>query len=367
MAQKRIDFFGQFKPTGVDQTSAQVYREMANVASDVGNIAFEQGAEMQSERGRQAGLEAGAEGDVEERGNFTFYDKAYNEAALLSYRSEVRRDTKETLNRLSNQYEDDPEAFKQAAEKYREGIMEGMPEQFAPVINDDIANAIVDVGTNVENTFFQRQKEQDLANITESVIDLEDSIANAARNGNEKQLQRYKAERQALIKRGVDEGLINPAQAKKESERIENQIVSNQAIGEVQRVFAGTGTIEEKVKTVNTVIANLKENTELTPAQKDGLIGSIQTSMEEQVKLAKQRTAEEEKNISFRTVELQLDAQYGRRPAADIQSDALTMFQGNEISESEYRSILSNVIQTQQKQARQAENSTRVSKRLKGQ
>ena len=60
MAQKRIDYYGQFTPTGVDTSQAKRLQALSGLAEQVGDIAFEVGAKIQTKRGAEAGLAAGA-------------------------------------------------------------------------------------------------------------------------------------------------------------------------------------------------------------------------------------------------------------------------------------------------------------------
>ena len=61
MAQKRIDYYGRFTPTGVDTSQAKRLQALSGLAEQVGDIAFEVGAKIQTKRGQEAGLAAGAE------------------------------------------------------------------------------------------------------------------------------------------------------------------------------------------------------------------------------------------------------------------------------------------------------------------
>ena len=61
MAQKRIEYYGRFTPTGVDTSQAKRLQALSGLAEQVGDIAFEVGAGIQERRGLQAGLKAGQE------------------------------------------------------------------------------------------------------------------------------------------------------------------------------------------------------------------------------------------------------------------------------------------------------------------
>lgn len=369
MAQKRIDFFGQFAPTTIDTSVAESLKALAGVGQSVSNIAMPIAKRALTEKAMQEGgqVQRDEQGGIiapKERTELTFYDRAYNEAAMLAYRAEVKRDTKQTLNKLRNQYQDDPQGFEFAANAYRDGILKDMPDNFAFVLGEDIQNSIANYSVDVQNEAFKRQREQSLASITDSVLDLNDDISNFARSGNEEGLKNAIAERKALFDKGVAAGLINPAKAELEHEKLEESVTVNKAIGGIERLFEQEIPLAEKVALAERAMS--EDLPDLSPEQKDALVSAMQATVNEQVKKASQLTAEQEKQIALQTVELQLDAQFSRRPAADIQADAFDMFNRGSISEKEYKGIVTDVIQAQRKQMETSNLDIKVSQRLAG-
>ena len=61
MAQKRIEYYGRFTPTGVDTSQAKRLQALSGLAEQVGDIAFEVGAKIQTKRGAEAGIQSGME------------------------------------------------------------------------------------------------------------------------------------------------------------------------------------------------------------------------------------------------------------------------------------------------------------------
>ena len=368
MAQKRIDFFGQFRPTGVDPTAAQKFRALAGVAEQVGTIATQMGIQKSQENIEAAGKEgalAGAEGRPEFREESTKADAAFNKAALLSYRASVRRDTKLEMERLNQEYELDPEGFKAAADGYFQGVTDDLPDEMRLVIGDDIQNSIVDNYSRLSDSAFKRQKQEDIANVAASLEDISDDISKAARSGNAQSLEVYVADAYGVIKQGVDSGLLSPDEANKRRELIKESIQTNQAIGDVERIFESEGTVQEKTRAATEYLESM-DTSDLNQSQVDRLTDVLQGSIAENIKTQSQLTAEQEKEISRKTIELQLDAKYSRRAMTDILADAGNMFDANLLSESEYRSIKSDLISNAQKEAQTIDSDLAVMERLRG-
>lgn len=372
MAQKRIDFFGQFTGAGVDNTAGAELRALAGLSSTVGGIAGNFANKESAKKGKQQGLESVVRDDAgsvvapEETSGFTAFDRAYNEGALLSYRAEVGRDTRDTIQKLKNEHHNDPELFDVAASKYLEGVMVDMPSGMAPIISNDIKEEISSATRVVRDRFYQEQKKANVASIAASAEDLNDDILNAAREGDNDSVGRYKAKLSAIMSKGVEAGLVDPVKLERQAESLREQILTNTAMGEVTRIFEGEDSIEVKIASTQEVVEKLIGENDLNPMQKDSIVSALQATANEQVKLSTQKTAAEEKAISFKTVELQLDAQFGRKPPSEIQSQAFKMFNADELSEAEYKSVMTNVINNQDKVIKENAIDIRVSKRIAG-
>lgn len=374
MPQKKIDFFGEFRPTGVDNTAAQAYQAMAGLASQVQSLAIQEGKRIKTEEGLQEGLKAGQEAvesgePIEKKSSFTFKGQAYNEGVILSYRAQVRRDAKETLNRLQSEYELDPDGFRQVAEEYKQGITQGLPEDFKFVIASDLDSEIVNRATTLDDAAFERGKQQILADNLEMAEDLKDDILNAIIRGDEGEAERLMAERSALLQRGVDNGLIDPDKQRQDAENMREQITLNREIGKLDRLFSDDSlTFEERIQKATDIVdaTKNKQFKDLSPDQRDALADALQGELNEFLKKEAEMNAQTQKEIALETVNLKLDAQFGRRKPSEIQSKAYDMFRNSEITESEYQGIMTDLAQHQAKQTSQALLDSKVSRRLSG-
>ena len=57
MPQKKIEFYGQYKPTGVPDGTADMLRGLAGLTSQIGEQAFKIGAQKRQAEGAREGLQ----------------------------------------------------------------------------------------------------------------------------------------------------------------------------------------------------------------------------------------------------------------------------------------------------------------------
>ena len=142
MAQKRIDYYGRFTPTGVDTSQAKRLETLSGLAEQVGGIAYDVASGIQERRGLQAGLAAGQEaaekGEIIETqkgflSQISIFDQAYNNALSKAYVAGVDNDARENINRLLTDNPDDIEAFDAAVNSYRTGVTQNIADEFRPL------------------------------------------------------------------------------------------------------------------------------------------------------------------------------------------------------------------------------------------
>ena len=151
MAQKPIGYYGEFRPTGVDQSAARRFEALAGLADQVGDVAFQIGAKraekIGAEKGEKAGRaaaerlakpqpEVGPPEDVEPPktkegflASMSIEAQAYNAAMKSAYLSQISTDAKEQIERIRAQYPDDVQAFRKNAVKYGQGLVDGVGEE----------------------------------------------------------------------------------------------------------------------------------------------------------------------------------------------------------------------------------------------
>jgi hypothetical protein len=183
MAQKPIGYYGEFRPTGVDQSAARRFEALAGLADQVGDIAFQIGAKraekIGAEKGEKAGRAAaerlakpqpkvGPPEDVEPPktregflASMSIEAQAYNSAMQSAYLSQISTDAKEQIERIRAQYPNDMQSFQANARQYTQGLLQGVGEEF----QDDISATVNNYVTNAETRVFKDEivKNRELA------------------------------------------------------------------------------------------------------------------------------------------------------------------------------------------------------------
>ena len=387
MAQRRIDFFGSFQPTGADPTATAKYQALAGIASTVqqGAIAF--GQEQQREQQRQnelqeqqdvlqaqreaTQLQTDEEGQTvapELRDPLTRAGEAFNEIAISAYRADVRRQSKETLTRLGQEYANDPEGFELAADAYRQGITQNLPPELQFPIDEDIKNSITDRFTRLSTDMFNRERQSGLATIAASMEDINDDILNHARDGNLEALQRDSAELFALEERGIANGYLDALAVATQREQRAEQIERQKIVGALSRIFEQPNLPEENITEAQAYIAEQTANfsEDLSPDQRDAITKELNVALAQQVNNAQQKSVEQQQAEAVAVNQLKLDAKYNRRGGQEIIDDAYRMHANGVLTQADLFRIESDVIEGQQNQFNESQQDQIVIERLRG-
>jgi len=198
MAQKPIGYYGEFRPTGVDQSAARRFQALAGLADQVGDIAFEIGAKraekIGAEKGEKAGREAAEAGTSAETkkgflASMSIEAQAYNTAMQSGYLSEVSTDAKEQIERIAAEHPDNTKAFLTKAKAYRKGLLEGDDAIVSEDFRDAIAATVDNYVANAETAVFKNQvaknrqvaKDADDARLDVLAIEIEERSATGSR------------------------------------------------------------------------------------------------------------------------------------------------------------------------------------------
>lgn len=233
----RIDFFSHYSPPGADTGEPERLQGLANVFGQIREMATQEMMVRSEAEGRKEAMRDVEVGEVEDRSPFTVRGQAYNQAAMVGHRARVRRDTRETLSRLQNDYGDDPEAFRNAAEGYKQGVTEEMPEELAFAVGQDIDDAISSTATKIEEAFLQRQEEENLAVIQDELGAMASDVMNAAADGQTGRVVELTTQLEAIQEGAIEAGIIDERTARDQREALEKSVTMNAIKGEILREF----------------------------------------------------------------------------------------------------------------------------------
>jgi hypothetical protein len=143
MAQKRIDYYGRFTPTGVDTSQAKRLQALSGLAEQVGDIAFEVGGRIQKRKAIEdasaealAAAEEGRSPEIKEGllSAISIYDQSFNQTVENAYINEVTSDIRSAVDRMNVESDGDFNQFSENANKYFQGLSQNVDERFQPML-----------------------------------------------------------------------------------------------------------------------------------------------------------------------------------------------------------------------------------------
>ena len=294
MAQKRIDYYGRFTPTGVDTSQAKRLQALSGLAEQVGDIAFDIGAKIQTERGQEAGvasgMEAAQEGQAPETKEgflsaISIYDQAYNKAALNAYSSGIRVDGKKKLFELEEKYATDPDpvAFQSDFNGYMKGVTEGLPEDIAADLRLRLTEDAMRVQGRLADAQRARQFDLAVTNINEELDVLADEQARAAREGNETRVQELQVQMENIGTENID--IFDPEEYSKRIADQEDRLIIQSNLGQLDRAILENPDLplEERIQKGKEILRTITSNPieGLTPEQQSKLESQMATRLNE--------------------------------------------------------------------------------------
>jgi hypothetical protein len=143
MAQQRINYYGRIRPANIDDLSVQRVQAVAGVIQDVADIGIKlAGAKVEREAteaaeaaAAQASIETGAPQEMDRAFSaINVYDQTYNDVLKKAYLAGAETQVREKINTLAVSFADDYQSYNASATALRNGVLEGMPEEYRPAM-----------------------------------------------------------------------------------------------------------------------------------------------------------------------------------------------------------------------------------------
>jgi hypothetical protein len=348
MAQKRIDYYGRFTPTGVDTSQAKRLQALSGLAEQVGDIAFDIGAKIQTERGQEAGvasgMEAAQEGQAPETKEgflsaISIYDQAYNKAALNAYSSGIRVDGKKKLFELEEKYATDPDpvAFQSDFNGYMKGVTQGLPEDMAADLRLRLTEDAMRVQGRLADSQRRRQFDLATANLNEELTTLADEQATAARAGDDTRVQELQVQMENI---GIENAeLLDPADlAKFETEQKDRLIIQGN-LGQLDRAILDNPDLplEERIQKGKEILRTITSNPieGLTPEQQS----KLESQMSTRLNALESRLVEQDTEFGIELSDYKVQVASGNLEPVDVDQQANDWYRSGRISEPEMTSL----------------------------
>ena len=348
MAQKRIEYYGKFTPTGVDTSQAKRLQALSGLAEQVGDIAFDIGAKIQTERGQEAGvasgMEAAQEGQAPETKEgflsaISIYDQAYNKAALNAYSSGIRVDGKKKLFELEEQYADDPDpvAFQSDFNGYMNGVTQGLPEDLAADLRLRLTEDAMRVQGRLADAQRARQFDLAAANLNEELTTLADEQARAAREGDDTRVQELQLQIENI---GLDNNeILDPAAYSKFTSEQEDRLIVQSNLGQLDRAILDNEdlSLQERIENGKQMLATVTANPieGLTPEQQSKLESQMATRLNQ----LEGRLVQEDTAFGIELSDYEVQVASGSIDPVDVDQQANDWYTSGRISQSEMTSL----------------------------
>ena len=143
MAQQRINYYGRIRPANIDDLSVQRVQAVAGVIQDVADLGMTLVTQKQKKKAAteaeaaaaQASIETGAPQEMDRAFSaINVYDQTYNEVLKKAYLAGAETQVREKINTLAVSFADDYQSFNASATALRNGVLEGMPEEYRPAM-----------------------------------------------------------------------------------------------------------------------------------------------------------------------------------------------------------------------------------------
>ncbi len=381
MAIKRIDYYGQFTPTGPDFSTAKRFQALAGLADQVGEAAVQLGQVALKERAQKAakaGALAGAQVQRDKEGKIiapelqeenTYYGQAFNESAINAYKSGITLDARKRFDQLAEEFKNDPKAYKEQADSYKTGVIRSLPMELqveiAPTLDEDIYFREKVIRKN----FTDNQFKQNLATVEEEIAGLENEILYAARNGDTEKKQAL--EKRLYDRLGEVSEFIDPEQARIRIDALSKNVAEETYLGEIDEIANNEYLpLSERLARTENLLSELR-NTEfladLTPDEKRALESQIDVKVNDlRIQLGREQstltTAE-----ALQVSNLEIAAKNGGIMLdTDIVRETDKLFMAGKISGDERTSIINNIYSRQGKDLDKNNRIMDVSSRVKG-
>ena len=278
MAQKPIGYYGEFRPTGVDQSAARRFQALAGLADQVGDIAAAFGKKKVAEQAvlkeqndivaaESAGAIAGNASAIGKTPpELTVYgdistlaaDKARNAATMAAFNAGTQNAITQMLARLAAENPTNISAFETLTESAFTGMTANVPEDRKPAFEHYFKQVRKTYGSNIYTA--QKKKADEIADaeMKTAVTDQEVNISNLARNGEE--LNDAAPSYLQSIRDALDNGLLTGQEYATRLEKVKDTIVTQSALGRFDLIFENEEqTPEQRIASAQNAIDQIKK------------------------------------------------------------------------------------------------------------
>jgi len=147
------------------QSLAQRFSAFASKAQD------DLDRDMQKKAKEQGLIDAQGKTAITLRDGSTIADEAWNQGAISSHLAAIKLDVTDNLSRIAAENARNPEGYTVNAKAYSKGLLEGVPENIRPAVQDELSSIILKSNRKIESDLVSFERDQHAAS-TSTAIDL---------------------------------------------------------------------------------------------------------------------------------------------------------------------------------------------------
>ena len=269
--QERILSYGEFRPTGVDDSAARRMQALAGLGETVAGVAEQFGrakaTELAPEQAQQAAEKAIEEGEeLKKRDPLAWGATAYNNQLIQGYAAGIQNETSDMIARVATENPNDFTAFqKQVTEGYK-GLSANLPVEAKASVDNYFYRSSNTAGNKIIKEQAKNAIRDSKTEITQAGINFYNEQSNLASEGDAEGLaQSILDQDNAVISAGPD--VVNFEEYYKEKDKRMADYRQAGVLGELRRDIINNPELEnkpkEKITILNNALAGLKEMTVL--------------------------------------------------------------------------------------------------------
>ena len=246
MAQKRIEYYGRFTPTGVDTSQAKRLQALSGLAEQVGDIAFEVGGRIQKRKAIEdasaealAAAEEGRSPEIKEGllSAISIYDQSFNQTVENAYINEVTSDIRSAVDRMNVESDGDFEQFSQNANKYFQGLSQNVDERFQPMLRSVYDEAFERNGVRVAELGRKRARTVAVDTTTSNIDNKLGQINTEAQEGTVAYAEQLGIEAVSAAQALADAGDVKPSYVEGVRKSVEQSLATGAIMREVRQAI----------------------------------------------------------------------------------------------------------------------------------
>jgi hypothetical protein len=283
MAQKRIESYGRFTPSPIDNSASQRMEALAGFAKATGDLAFKIGYQKRQQQGAEEGVAAGIEAAktgemVSQPSNFTAYGSSFNESSALAFKAQTKLQLSNIIATAADEHSNDLLAYQAVVQGAYKGLNQNVPDAWKVETNFmfEALNSAAEL--KIQSTQRAKQKENNSSDIIAGLVTSADDVAALARSGNLADANELAMQMTTDALTAVKNGDMSQDTFNTMADSLKSRMVIQSALGDVdRRIFDPKFTSEEQLQQGRDYIEKLRANPreDLTPEENDTLISTL--------------------------------------------------------------------------------------------